>query len=134
MDDQNINRKRRHTNLISYFLRQPPSIASNYIIFPSPLTITIISHYHLLTIYITYYNLFFFHHLSSLAIISYYHLLLSSLIITSYYHLRPIISSLYNHLLQYNFTSISYYYLSRLGMALKASNVVGNPVTLHRIW
>jgi hypothetical protein len=23
---------------------------------------------------------------------------------------------------------------SRLGMALKASNVVGNPVTLHRIW
>jgi hypothetical protein len=22
----------------------------------------------------------------------------------------------------------------RLGMALKASNVVGNPVTLHRIW
>jgi hypothetical protein len=23
---------------------------------------------------------------------------------------------------------------SRLGMALKASNVVGNPVTLHQIW
>jgi hypothetical protein len=25
-------------------------------------------------------------------------------------------------------------YYDRLGMALKASNVVGNPVTLHQIW
>jgi hypothetical protein len=31
-------------------------------------------------------------------------------------------------------SNYSYSKQIRLGMALKASNVVGNPVTLHRIW